>query len=80
MKVLEDIPIQRNESVLNDVVYTSEQNKVVHNVELTSPELISLMGAVGTSQLVLLSQTLLFLTAADVISLCEIVSGFSNTI
>lgn len=81
MKVLEDIPIQRNESVLNDVLYTSEQNKVVvHNVELSSPELISLMGTVGISQLVLLSQTLLFLTAAGVTSLCEIVSGFSNTI
>lgn len=80
MKVLEDTPIQRNESVLNDVLYTSEQNKVVHNVELSSPELISLMGTVGISQLVLLSQTLLFLTAAGVTTLCEIVSGFSNTI
>lgn len=55
MKVLEDIPIQRNESVLNNVLYTSEQNKVVHDAELTSPDLISVMGTVGISWLVLLS-------------------------
>lgn len=40
----------------------------------------SVMGTVGISWLVLVSETLLFLTASDVTSLCEIVSDFSNTI
>lgn len=55
MKVLEDTPIQRNESVLNNFLYTTEQNEVVHDAELISPELLSVMGTVQTSWLVLLS-------------------------
>lgn len=36
--MLDDILIQVNESILNNVLCTSEQNKVVYNAKPTSPE------------------------------------------
>lgn len=55
--MLEDTPIQRNESVLSKGLSTPEWNKVVCDAELTSPELIDICNGhcAGISWLVLLS-------------------------